>query len=100
MWDTHPLVAGSRAAGGGGATFSKFMGGPKAHERLFRKVANFSSFRVSQRLMNYCLGTQLEAMLLLCRLDRQDNIFLLRYVSPSRSLGQICVPKQELGNQS
>ncbi len=26
---------------------------------LFRKVANFSSFRVSQRLMNYCLGTQI-----------------------------------------
>ncbi len=22
MWDTHSLVAGSRAAGGGGATFS------------------------------------------------------------------------------
>jgi hypothetical protein len=22
MWDTHPLVAGSRAAGGGGAAFS------------------------------------------------------------------------------
>ena len=46
------------------------------------------------------LGNPLGCKALLCKKNRWVNLMLpLHIKAPKRSLGQICVPKQELGNE-
>ena len=63
------------------------------------RPTDFSQFRVSQGLMNYCLGTSMDAKLRFATANGRHYPGLPDKV-PKQSLGHKAVPQKELGNEN